>query len=143
MEISDDLENEDGYPFRSQGLENSHVADKRSNLRNTRYFIIKSLNHQNIQLSIEKGIWATQVMKEPILEKAFHENSSYFDLMQLYVLDVLYLRVFLSCKILNPLNDYKISRDCQELSQDVGEALCELLDMSNNVDVSLKRDDLA
>lgn len=39
---------------------------------NTRYFIIKSLNHENIQLSIERGIWATQVMNEPILEEAFY-----------------------------------------------------------------------
>lgn len=38
----------------------------------TRYFVIKSLSHDNIQLSVEKGIWATQVMNEPILEEAFH-----------------------------------------------------------------------
>ena len=41
----------------------------------TRYFIIKSLSHENIQLSIEKGIWATQAMNEPILEEAFHVIS--------------------------------------------------------------------
>ncbi|XP_054810413.1 uncharacterized protein LOC129312045 isoform X3 [Prosopis cineraria] len=37
----------------------------------------------------------------------------------------------------NPLNDYKpvkISRDCQELTTDIGQALCELLDGKNNVD---------
>ncbi|KAM7531211.1 hypothetical protein LguiB_034621 [Lonicera macranthoides] len=36
----------------------------------------------------------------------------------------------------NPLNDYKpvkISRDCQELPQDIGEALCELLDEESDV----------
>lgn len=48
---------------------------KRAELNNTRYFIIKSLNHQNIQLSIKKGIWATQVMNEPILEEAFLVRS--------------------------------------------------------------------
>lgn len=42
------------------------------NFSTMRYFIIKSLNHQNIQLSVEKGIWATQVMNEPILDEAFH-----------------------------------------------------------------------
>lgn len=42
-----------------------------------RFFIIKSLNHQNIQLSIEKGIWATQVMNEPTLDAAFHVRSYY------------------------------------------------------------------
>lgn len=71
-------ENEDGYPFKTQDLEHSHVADKRGKLCNTRYFIIKSLNHKNIQLSIEKGIWATQVVNEPILEDAFHVKSLLF-----------------------------------------------------------------
>lgn len=41
----------------------------------TRYFIIKSLNYDNIQLSVERGIWATQVMNEPILEGAFHVRN--------------------------------------------------------------------
>lgn len=42
------------------------------------FFIIKSLNHQNIRLSIEKGIWATQIMNEPILEEAFHVRNLLF-----------------------------------------------------------------
>ncbi|XP_057511398.1 uncharacterized protein LOC130793625 [Actinidia eriantha] len=45
----------------------------------------------------------------------------------------------------NPLNDYKpvkISRDCQELPQDIGEALCELLDGKDDTDANLNRDDL-
>lgn len=37
----------------------------------TRYFIIKSLNHHNIEKSIEKGIWATQAMNETVLNEAF------------------------------------------------------------------------
>lgn len=49
-------------------------------LYNTKYFIIKSLNHQNISLSVEKGIWATQIMNEPILEEAFHVSSLLSDL---------------------------------------------------------------
>ncbi|KAE8717211.1 hypothetical protein F3Y22_tig00110057pilonHSYRG00233 [Hibiscus syriacus] len=48
---SDDLENEDGYPIRSQELEHS-------------------------KLSIKKGIWATLVMNETILEEAFHNSGS-------------------------------------------------------------------
>lgn len=52
---------------------------------NTRYFIIKSLNHENIQLSVEKGIWATQLMNEPILEEAFHVR-----LLSLCCIDALY-----------------------------------------------------
>ncbi|KAL6550054.1 hypothetical protein OROMI_020542 [Orobanche minor] len=48
---------------------------KKDKLNNKRYFIIKSLNHQNIQLSVKKGIWATQVMNEPILEDAFQNSG--------------------------------------------------------------------
>ncbi|KAF9689417.1 hypothetical protein SADUNF_Sadunf01G0090100 [Salix dunnii] len=48
----------------------------------------------------------------------------------------------------NPLNDYKpvkISRDCQELPEDIGEALCELIDGERDADGIVKsfpRDDL-
>lgn len=40
-----------------------------------RYFVIKSLNHENIQLSVNKGIWATQAMNETILDDAFNNSS--------------------------------------------------------------------
>lgn len=92
MGLADDPENssykvnEDAYrslaeereagPFGSL-LENS-TEKKNGKLYDTRYFIIKSLNHHNLQLSIEKGIWATQVMNEPILEEAFHVRSHLF-----------------------------------------------------------------
>ena len=29
----------------------------------------------NIQLSVQRGIWATQVMNEPILEEAYRVSS--------------------------------------------------------------------
>ncbi|XP_039068179.1 LOW QUALITY PROTEIN: YTH domain-containing protein 1-like [Hibiscus syriacus] len=185
---SDDLENEDGYPIRSQELEHSKVADKRGKLCNTRYFVIKSLslNHQNIQLSIKKGIWATLVMNETILEEAFHNSGSVILIFSVNMsgffqgyaqmissvgwrrdnvwrqgsgkgkpwgrsfkvkwLCLNHLPFQKTLHLKNPLNGYKpvkISRDCQELPQDIGEALCELLDVSNDVDVSLNRDDLA
>ncbi|XP_039010996.1 YTH domain-containing protein 1-like [Hibiscus syriacus] len=179
-------DNGDGYPVRSQELEHSQVADKRDKLCNTRYFIIKSLNHQNIQLSIKKGILATQVMNEPIPEEAFHNSGSVILIFSVNMSGFLHgyaqmissvgwrrdnvwsqrsgkgnpwgwsFKVKWLCLnhlpfqktlyLKNPLNDYKrvkISRDCQELPQDIGEALCELLDVSNDVDVSLNRDDLA
>ncbi|XP_021299097.1 uncharacterized protein LOC110427802 isoform X2 [Herrania umbratica] len=182
---SDDPENEDGYPFRGQEPRHSHMAEKRGRLCNTRYFIIKSLNHQNIQLSIDKGIWATQLMNEPILEEAFHNSGrvilvfsvnmsgffqGYAQMMssvgwrrdnvwsqgsgkgnpwgrsfKVKWLCLNHLPFQKTLHLKNPLNDYKpvkISRDCQELPQDIGEALCELLDGSNDVDGSLKRDDL-
>lgn len=56
-------------------------------LYNTKYFIIKSLNHQNIRLSVEKGVWATQIMNEPILEEAFHVRFVLF-LFQLILLEI-------------------------------------------------------
>lgn len=71
-------ENDYGFPSRAQEPEHSHMAGKSGESYNTRYFIIKSLNHQNIQLAIDKGIWATQVMNEPILEEAFHVKPLLF-----------------------------------------------------------------
>ncbi|EYU39025.1 hypothetical protein MIMGU_mgv1a006878mg [Erythranthe guttata] len=68
---------------RSGAEEQAHSCDrvgtssemKKDKLNNTRYFIIKSLNHENIQLSVKKEIWATQVMNEPILEEAFQNSG--------------------------------------------------------------------
>ncbi|KAL1212035.1 Zinc finger CCCH domain-containing protein 45 [Cardamine amara subsp. amara] len=137
----------------------------------TRYFIIKSLNYENIQLSVERGIWATQVMNEPILEGAFNKSGrvilifsvnmsgffqGYAEMLspvgwrrdQIWSqgggknnpwgrsFKVKWLRLSelpfqKTLHLKNPLNDYKpvkISRDCQELPEDIGEALCELLD---------------
>ncbi|MED6131318.1 hypothetical protein PIB30_008651 [Stylosanthes scabra] len=155
---------------------------------NTKYFIIKSLNHQNIRLSVEKGIWATQVMNEPILEEAFHNSDSVILIFSVNMsgcfqgyaqmtssigwrrdnvwnegsgkgnpwgrsFKVKWLRLndlpfHKTLHLKNPLNDYKpvkISRDCQELSPDIGLALCELLDGKNEVDgllTSSSTDDL-
>lgn len=137
----------------------------------TRYFVIKSLSRENIELSIEKGIWATQVMNEPILEEAFHNSdrvilifsvnmSGYFQGYAQMMSSVSWKRDNLWSKsgggnnlwgrtfkvkwlrlcdlpfqktlhLKNPLNDFKpvkISRDCQELATDIGEALCNLFD---------------
>ncbi|XP_058086638.1 uncharacterized protein LOC131233838 isoform X6 [Magnolia sinica] len=97
-------ENEESYPIRAEEQDRpfdgigSLSTSRNEKPDTTRYFVIKSLSHHNIQLSIEKGIWATQVMNEPILEEAFHE-----------------------------------------LSEDVGEALCRLIDGNIDVDGKLKR----
>ncbi|XP_030947346.1 YTH domain-containing protein 1 isoform X1 [Quercus lobata] len=186
--------NEDGYPSREDKVRNSHdplgksTTSKKGKLYNTRYFIIKSLNHDNIQRSIEKGIWATQVMNEPILEEAFLNSGKVilifsvnmsgffqgyaqmmssvgwrrdnvwnqgsgksnpwgrsFKVKWLQLNDLPFQKTL---HLRNPLNDYKpvkISRDCQELSPDIGEALCELLDGKSDVDDSLSsfyRDDI-
>lgn len=147
------------------------ASSEEGRLHSTRYFIIKSLNHRNIQMSIEKGIWATQVMNEPILEEAFHNServvlifsvnmSGYFQgCAQMMspvgwkrenvwnesnngtnpwgrTFKVRWLRLYnlpfqKTVHLKNPLNEYKpvkISRDCQELTQEIGEALCGLID---------------
>lgn len=76
--------NEDINPTRADKVGHSHcqighpTGTGVKKLYNTKYFIIKSLNHHNICLSIEKGIWATQIMNEPILEEAFHVRSLLF-----------------------------------------------------------------
>ncbi|KAG4972972.1 hypothetical protein JHK87_029793 [Glycine soja] len=156
---------------------------------NTKYFVIKSLNHQNIHLSIEKGIWATQIMNEPILQEAYHNSGSVilifsvnmsgsfqgyaqmmtsigrgrdnawsegtgksnpwgrsFKVKWLCLNDLPFHKTL---HLKNPLNDYKpvkISRDCQELSPDIGLALCKLLDGKNDTDgllTSLSRDEFS
>ncbi|XP_020517333.1 YTH domain-containing protein 1 isoform X2 [Amborella trichopoda] len=167
---------------RSCGVGNSCAIGNRK-MHKTRYFVIKSLNHQNIQLSIEKGIWATQVMNEQILEEAFHSSDrvilifsvnmsgffqGYAQMMspvgwrrenvwsgssggsnpwgRTFKVKWLQLNNLAFQKTLhlkNPLNDYKpvkISRDCQELTQEVGEALCELLDGRIDMDGKQKRE---
>uniref|UniRef100_A0A162B070 YTH domain-containing family protein n=1 Tax=Daucus carota subsp. sativus TaxID=79200 RepID=A0A162B070_DAUCS len=158
---------EQGYSCEQVGTSGA----KKHRTIGTRYFIIKSLNHENIQLSIEKGIWATQLMNEPILEEAFHNSGKVilifsvnmsgsfqgyaqmmspvgwrrdkvwsagsggnnqwgrsFKVKWLQLHDLPFQKTL---HLKNPLNQFKpvkISRDCQELPQDIGEALCELLD---------------
>lgn len=155
---------------------------KNENKTTTRYFVIKSLNHNNIQLSIEKGIWATQVMNEPILEEAFHNsdrvilifsvnmsgffqgyaqmmspvgwrrdsawsksgggNSQWGRTFKVKWLQLNDLPFQKTLHLKNPLNDHKpvkISRDCQELPADVGEALCGLFDGELNIKGALNR----
>ncbi|KAL4570837.1 hypothetical protein LXL04_026500 [Taraxacum kok-saghyz] len=152
-------------------------ANKRNKPSDTRYFIIKSLNHDNIQLSIQRGIWATQVMNEPILEEAYHNSGKVILIFSVNMsgffqgyaqmmssvgwrrdnvwshghggskpwgrsFKVKWLRLHdlpfqKTLHLKNPLNQFKpvkISRDCQELPQDIGEALCELIDGENGID---------
>ncbi|KAI3384297.1 hypothetical protein SNEBB_005056 [Seison nebaliae] len=41
-----------------------------------RYFIIKSINHENVQIAKEKNVWATFPKNESILNKAFSSNKN-------------------------------------------------------------------
>ncbi|KAH0641432.1 hypothetical protein KY289_032406 [Solanum tuberosum] len=148
-----------------------------------RYFVIKSLNHENIQLSVNRGIWATQAMNEAILDEAFHNSSKVILIFSVNMsgyfqgyaqmissvglrrdqvwsqgnggrnpwgrsFEVNWLRLYdlpfqRTLHLQNPWNQHKpvkISRDCQELPPDIGEALCELLDGQDALDVDLKMD---
>ncbi|XP_047338906.1 YTH domain-containing protein 1 [Impatiens glandulifera] len=154
------------------------------NLCGTRYFVIKSLSHENIQLSVENGIWATQVMNEPILEDAFHNSrrvilifsvnmsgffQGYAEMMSSVgwrrdtvwtqgtgskhpwgrSFRIRWLRLHdlpfqKTLHLRNPLNGYKpvkISRDCQELPQHIGEALCDLFGEKDDLDANFKMDE--
>ncbi|XP_030524804.1 zinc finger CCCH domain-containing protein 45 isoform X1 [Rhodamnia argentea] len=186
---STDKQNEHQYPSNSEEPPCGHdkrgdsIANRKGRWYSTRYFIIKSLNHHNLQLSIEKGIWATQVMNEPILEEAFHNSGKVILIFSVNMsgffqgyaqmmspigwrrdklwsqgngrnnpwgrsFKVKWLRLYdlpfqKTLHLKNPLNDnkpVKISRDCQELPQDVGEALCELLDCDADIDGETRRD---
>ncbi|KAL8101207.1 hypothetical protein AgCh_033184 [Apium graveolens] len=133
--------------------------------------------------SCEQGIWATQLMNEPILEEAFHSSekvilifsvnmSGFFQGYAQMVSSVGWRRDKVwsagsggntqwgrsfkvkwlklhdlpfqkTLHLRNPLNHnkpVKISRDCQELPPDIGEALCELLDVNNDKQI---RDNLS
>ncbi|XP_049369813.1 uncharacterized protein LOC125834717 isoform X1 [Solanum verrucosum] len=158
-------------------------AIEKGKLYSIRYFVIKSLNHENIQLSVNRGIWATQAMNEAILDEAFHNSSKVILIFSVNMsgyfqgyaqmissvglrrdqvwsqgnggrnpwgrsFEVNWLRLYdlpfqRTLHLKNPWNQYKpvkISRDCQELPPDIGEALCKLLDGQDALDVDLKMD---
>ncbi|XP_019446683.1 PREDICTED: uncharacterized protein LOC109350028 isoform X3 [Lupinus angustifolius] len=182
--------NEESDPTRADKVGHSHcrtgipTVTQMEKLYNTKYFIIKSLNNQNFSLSVEKGIWATQVKNEPILEEAFHNSGRVILIFSVNMsgsfqgyaqmmssigrrgrdniwsdgsgrsnpwgrsFKVKWLRLcdlpfHKTIHLKNPLNDYKpvkISRDCQELSPEIGLALCELLDGKTDLDDPVSRD---
>lgn len=65
--------------------ETAKGAAKQRKSYHTRYFIIKSLNHHNIAKSIEKGIWATQAMNEPVLNEAYEVSHCEFFILFLFL----------------------------------------------------------
>ncbi|KAG6550718.1 hypothetical protein Mapa_007815 [Marchantia paleacea] len=157
-------------------MHSSHVpretsASKQGKTYQTRYFIIKSLNHHNIAKSIENGIWATQAMNEPVLNEAYESSERVLLVFSVNMsghfqgyaqmaspigrrranvwtegnegtnpwggsFRVEWLRLHdlpfqKTVHLKNPLNFHKpvkISRDCQELTLEIGDALCALID---------------
>lgn len=50
---------------------NSHIDARASSTAADKYFIVKSLTLQDLELSVRNGIWATQSHNEEALNKAF------------------------------------------------------------------------
>jgi hypothetical protein len=48
-----------------------HEEERRSSTGSSKYFIVKSLTLQDLELSVRNGIWATQSHNEDVLNKAF------------------------------------------------------------------------
>ncbi|KAL2635790.1 hypothetical protein R1flu_007269 [Riccia fluitans] len=149
----------------------SRICKQQGKAHQTRYFIIKSLNHHNIVKSIENGIWATQAMNEPVLNEAYETSKRVLLIFSVNMsghfqgyaqmaspigrrranvwtegneganpwggsFRVEWLRLHdlpfqKTVHLKNPLNFFKpvkISRDCQELTQEIGDELCGLID---------------
>ena len=45
---------------------------------NSQYFILKSINHENISRAVAEGIWATQRHNEAKLNAAFRSSDNVF-----------------------------------------------------------------
>eukprot|EP00240_Pyramimonas_obovata_P013845 CAMPEP_0118955430 /NCGR_PEP_ID=MMETSP1169-20130426/59954_1 /TAXON_ID=36882 /ORGANISM="Pyramimonas obovata, Strain CCMP722" /LENGTH=197 /DNA_ID=CAMNT_0006903275 /DNA_START=194 /DNA_END=784 /DNA_ORIENTATION=- len=152
------------YSQREEQHEGALVLHTTANRRKVsrRYFILKSLNHQNIASAIEHGVWATQKQNERKLNEAYYSAEAVYLIFSVNMShhfqgyarmispighrgssmwegDVSIggqFRVAWQClydlsfnqtlHIRNPLNEdkpVKISRDGQELTQEVGDAL--------------------
>ncbi|KAJ7517618.1 hypothetical protein O6H91_21G031800 [Diphasiastrum complanatum] len=175
------VDEKEGKKLLSNG-EMDNRSLKPHKVHNTRYFIIKSLNQHNLSKSVEKGIWATQAMNEPVLNEAFETSERVILIFSINMsghfqgyaqmsspigrrranvwseaneganpwggtFSVKWLRLYdlpfqRTVHLKNPLNHFKpvkISRDCQELAQDIGEALCSLIDEGAEREEKIKR----
>lgn len=43
---------------------------------NSRYFIVKSCNRENLEISVQQGVWATQRSNEAKLNEAFESSEN-------------------------------------------------------------------
>ncbi|XP_039015265.1 30-kDa cleavage and polyadenylation specificity factor 30-like isoform X2 [Hibiscus syriacus] len=113
----------------------------------SRYFIVKSCNRENLELSVQQGVWATQRSNEAKLNEAFDSAENV-----ILIFSVNRTRHFQGCAKMTskiggsvgggnwkyahgtahygrnfPVKWLKISRDCQELEPSVGEQLASML----------------
>jgi hypothetical protein len=52
--------------------------EPRSSTGSSKYFIVKSLTLQDLELSVRNGIWATQSHNEDVLNKAFRVSKTLY-----------------------------------------------------------------
>ncbi|XP_078166580.1 cleavage and polyadenylation specificity factor 30 isoform X2 [Carex rostrata] len=115
----------------------------------SRYFIVKSCNRENLEISVQQGVWATQRSNEAKLNEAFESTDNV-----ILIFSINRTRHFQGCgKMTSRIGGYvgggnwkyahgtahygrnfsvkwlKISRDCQELEPSIGEQLASLLYM--------------
>uniref|UniRef100_A0A803N980 YTH domain-containing family protein n=1 Tax=Chenopodium quinoa TaxID=63459 RepID=A0A803N980_CHEQI len=134
----------------------------------TRYFIVKSCNRENLELSVQQGVWATQRSNEAKLNEAFdtvehgcakmtskigetasggnwkhaHGTAHYGRNFSVKWLKLCELSFNKTRHLRNPYNEnlpVKISRDCQELEPSVGEQLASLLYLEPDGELMLGR----
>ncbi|CAG8720479.1 27646_t:CDS:10 [Gigaspora margarita] len=135
----------------------------------TRYFIMKSHNHENVQKSQIDGVWATQPINASVLSDAFRnskrvilifsvnnsrhfqgtiKHASWTDIsgsslggnFSVRWLKIGNLSFERTHNIRNPWNDnkpVKISRDGQELPENIGDELCSLFDCTSSKETSI------
>ncbi|KAK4421049.1 cleavage and polyadenylation specificity factor 30 [Sesamum alatum] len=121
----------------------------------SRYFVVKSCNRENLELSVQQGVWATQRSNEAKLNEAFESVENV-----ILIFSVNKTRHFQGCaKMTSTIGGsvgggnwkhahgtahygrnfavkwLKISRDCQELEPSIGEQLASLLYLEPDSDL--------
>jgi len=73
-EVEVENRHQDGTP----GISNQDGADQAgATTSSSKYFVVKSLTLQDLELSVRNGIWATQSHNEDVLNRAFKVITSF------------------------------------------------------------------
>jgi len=76
-EIGESVEIKQEYEPKSQSAESQPDLPQYKYLfKNTRYFLIKSINHENIEIAKLKNFWSTPRVNEAKLNKAYRESDN-------------------------------------------------------------------
>uniref|UniRef100_A0A2N9HA22 YTH domain-containing family protein n=1 Tax=Fagus sylvatica TaxID=28930 RepID=A0A2N9HA22_FAGSY len=140
--------NEDGYPYRADKVGKSHDplgTNKKEKhmlvLQNSgKVILIFSVNMSGFFQGYAQMMSSVGWRRDNVWSQGSGKGNPWGRSFRVKWLQLNDLPFQKTLHLKNPLNDYKpvkISRDCQELSPDIGEALCELLDGKSDVDDSL------